>query len=853
MEFIATYGWALLIVVVVISIVLQMGVFNSLNYVRPGDEVTGFNSFDVSDTLVLESGDIQMSMSNKLGEPVTITEILVDDLPLASVSPALPLSLPAGGRVTITGESAAGGRAGEIYHAKVSVKFDVQRGTSDHRDSGTLRGELQPGKTTGKKACSDGIDNDNDGLIDYPADPGCENPNDGNEADNPHKQCNDGMDNDNDGLTDYPLDPGCSGPSDDDEANAPVDSCGDSDGGIIYNVSGTVSGYYGGSAYSYTDSCASGINLNEYYCSGTSSSSTTYACTDMGANYICSEGKCVYSAPPPPDNNCSDSDGGLVYNVTGAALGYYNGSFYEYIDSCSNSSSLTEYFCSATLSNSTLYACGNMGANYTCSGGKCILNQTPPSSNCTDSDSSLPMYLGWPAASQISTYGTCTDASGTFTDISVNSTILNEFYCGPTSNPTTCMNTTWYNCLYWNYTGSSGGKCVRENASYNNNCSDSDGGQIYNVTGTASGYYNNTPYSYTDSCYNSTWVNEQFCSATRSNSTPYWCINMGVNYTCSSGRCVLNQTPPANNSCSDSDGGQIYNVTGTVNGTYNGTPYSYTDQCFGSTTLYEHYCTGTTNHSEMFTCANMGANYTCSGGKCILNQSGPANNCSDTDGGIVYNISGVVSGYLGGAPYSHSDYCSGTYLAEQYCQGTVNMTDWHSCVGNYTCSNNACTYSPPPPPNNSCSDSDGGQIYNVTGTVNGTYNGTPYSYTDYCASGTNLNEYYCSGTSNASTVYACTNMGANYTCSSGKCVLNQSGSSNCTDTDSYLSVAKKYPLASQIGVYANCTDAGGTFADTSLNATFAKEYYCVSNTCYSTNYNCPSYNYTGSSGGKCYK
>jgi hypothetical protein len=43
-----------------------------------------------------------------------------------------------------------------------------------------------------KPACSDGIDNDNDGLADYPSDPGCASPDSWLEA----PQCNDGVDND---------------------------------------------------------------------------------------------------------------------------------------------------------------------------------------------------------------------------------------------------------------------------------------------------------------------------------------------------------------------------------------------------------------------------------------------------------------------------------------------------------------------------------------------------------------------------------------------------------------------------------------------------------------------------------
>jgi hypothetical protein len=53
--------------------------------------------------------------------------------------------------------------------------------------------------------CDDSWDNDLDGLLDYPADPGCSSPSDFSE----YPECDDGDDNDGDGLVDYPNDPGC--------------------------------------------------------------------------------------------------------------------------------------------------------------------------------------------------------------------------------------------------------------------------------------------------------------------------------------------------------------------------------------------------------------------------------------------------------------------------------------------------------------------------------------------------------------------------------------------------------------------------------------------------------------------
>src|SRR3989338_8596649 len=69
--------------------------------------------------------------------------------------------------------------------------------------------------------CSDFIDNDGDGEIDYPADFGCTSPEDNNETNNGPTQCSDGIDNDGDGFIDQD-DPDCTGPDDPSEFPDPA-------------------------------------------------------------------------------------------------------------------------------------------------------------------------------------------------------------------------------------------------------------------------------------------------------------------------------------------------------------------------------------------------------------------------------------------------------------------------------------------------------------------------------------------------------------------------------------------------------------------------------------------------------
>jgi hypothetical protein len=85
--------------------------------------------------------------------------------------------------------------------------------------------------------CSDGVDNDGDGLIDYPNDPGCTSAADREETDN-NPPCSDGIDNDGDLAIDYGEDPGCTSASDTDETNPAcndgIDN--DNDGDIDYPI-----------------------------------------------------------------------------------------------------------------------------------------------------------------------------------------------------------------------------------------------------------------------------------------------------------------------------------------------------------------------------------------------------------------------------------------------------------------------------------------------------------------------------------------------------------------------------------------------------------------------------------------
>jgi len=142
--------------------------------------------------------------------------------------------------------------------------------------------------------CSDGIDNDGDGLIDMLDAGGCSGPLDNDETDGgiPTFDCSDGADNDGDGKTDFPADPGCSGPNDTDETDGVVPPTlfvtlsasplsGDAPlvSTLTANVSGTASG-----PITYQFDCGNGAPLGSF--NNVGDNPKTFSCTyAVAGNY----------------------------------------------------------------------------------------------------------------------------------------------------------------------------------------------------------------------------------------------------------------------------------------------------------------------------------------------------------------------------------------------------------------------------------------------------------------------------------------------------------------------------------------------------------------------------------------
>jgi hypothetical protein len=105
--------------------------------------------------------------------------------------------------------------------------------------------------------CSDGVDDDGDGLVDFPDDPGCAAVSGASEVDDcpsgPNcPDCSDDADNDGDGVTDYPLDTDCS------SASQIIEGCGQEQDPIQTVTAQGHTGTTTGMSMDFTGSCTTG-------------------------------------------------------------------------------------------------------------------------------------------------------------------------------------------------------------------------------------------------------------------------------------------------------------------------------------------------------------------------------------------------------------------------------------------------------------------------------------------------------------------------------------------------------------------------------------------------------------------
>ena len=220
-----------------------------------------------------------------------------------------------------------------------------------------------------RKKCNNSLDDDNDGLVDYPKDPGCRGKTDNTET-STSLVCDDGVDqtNDRDLLADFRLsngDPGCVSATDSSEVDGECDDLLDNDNDLL-------------SDYPNDPDCSSFSDPSEAgpaQCNdGIDNDNDTK--TDYGTNQLTHDSKCASASDndESPKDSCTDTEGS-AYSINSGIQGTVSGDDesvpYSLTDFCVDAVTLTEHYCGIKAQD---YAPLNININ-------CAMNQTTSCSN----------------------------------------------------------------------------------------------------------------------------------------------------------------------------------------------------------------------------------------------------------------------------------------------------------------------------------------------------------------------------------------------------------------------------------------------------------------------------------------
>lgn len=148
MEYLMTYGWAILIVIIVAAALYALGVFNPATWT--GTRSTGFaNIGQPVDWIYLKTGEFNITLKNSLGSPITISSVTVacntsmtdNEVPLITLSSS---SVGAGGSTEYFTNSTYvecdALTAGGSYSTQVKVTYVKSGGQYAQTDTGTVTG-----------------------------------------------------------------------------------------------------------------------------------------------------------------------------------------------------------------------------------------------------------------------------------------------------------------------------------------------------------------------------------------------------------------------------------------------------------------------------------------------------------------------------------------------------------------------------------------------------------------------------------------------------------------------------------------------------------------------------------------
>jgi hypothetical protein len=137
LEYLITYGWAILVILVVLAVLWYYGVFNPAKW--SGESVSEGSAFKVVDKQLTVAGEFKLVLGDKTGSQTTIDQVAVTGDVVGSTAAGLAVIIPAGGQmagatpIVVTGLTPTP-VAGSFYKFTVTTTYQAAGGLTGQKD-----------------------------------------------------------------------------------------------------------------------------------------------------------------------------------------------------------------------------------------------------------------------------------------------------------------------------------------------------------------------------------------------------------------------------------------------------------------------------------------------------------------------------------------------------------------------------------------------------------------------------------------------------------------------------------------------------------------------------------------------
>ena len=143
-EYLMTYGWAILIILIVAGVLAYYGIFAPAGFLGP--TARGFGQVQVLNPWAVSSSGMTLNLANRVGGAIAVTEVNATvDSTVYQCTPTAEVPISAGADETFActfGSAISGATAGESYSATLIIyyKYPSDATTADFSTSGTITG-----------------------------------------------------------------------------------------------------------------------------------------------------------------------------------------------------------------------------------------------------------------------------------------------------------------------------------------------------------------------------------------------------------------------------------------------------------------------------------------------------------------------------------------------------------------------------------------------------------------------------------------------------------------------------------------------------------------------------------------